>query len=111
MSQKFQTLCAPKEAVMVALEKSIPDKNIRPMGGMPLAYWSINAAKKCDFIDKVVISTDSNKIKKILSPFADGRVKFHDRAPRRFDIGVKLFSLLIFLLGHVFICLKNLEFQ
>ena len=61
--------------------RSIPDKNIRPMGGMPLAYWSINAAKKCDFIDKVVISTDSNKIKKILSPFANKKVKFHDRAP------------------------------
>ena len=61
--------------------RSIPDKNIKPMGGMPLAYWSIDAAKKCDFIDEIVISTDSNKIKKILSPFANERVKFHDRMP------------------------------
>lgn len=41
--------------------KSIKDKNIHPLGGRPLMAWSIKAALACKKIDKVVVSTDSNK--------------------------------------------------
>ena len=42
--------------------KSIPLKNIKPMCGKPLVYWTIAAACGCDAIDKVYVATDSDKI-------------------------------------------------
>lgn len=41
--------------------KRIRDKNIRILGGYPLLAWSIAAAKMCNLIDKVVVSTDSER--------------------------------------------------
>ena len=41
--------------------KGIADKNIRELGGHPLLAWSIAAAKKSQFINRVFISTDSDK--------------------------------------------------
>jgi len=41
--------------------KSVKDKNIRPLGGRPLMAWSIKAGLTCKQIDKVVVSTDSDK--------------------------------------------------
>lgn len=41
--------------------KSIKDKNIKPLNGLPLMAWSIKAALACKQIDKVVVSTDSDK--------------------------------------------------
>lgn len=43
--------------------KSIPLKNIKPMCGKPLVYWTVAAACGCDAIDKVYVATDSDKIK------------------------------------------------
>ena len=42
--------------------KSIPYKNIKTISGKPLAQWVIDTANNCKEIDKVVISTDSQKI-------------------------------------------------
>ena len=41
--------------------KSIKNKNIRPLKGKPLLAYSIIAAKKLNFIDKIVVSSDSKK--------------------------------------------------
>lgn len=41
--------------------KSVKDKNIRPLGGRPLMAWSIKAGLACKAIDKVVVTTDSDK--------------------------------------------------
>ena len=41
--------------------KSVKDKNIRPLGGRPLMAWSIKTALACKQLDKVVVSTDSQK--------------------------------------------------
>lgn len=41
--------------------KSVKDKNIRPLGGRPLMAWSIKAGLACKAIDRVVVSTDSDK--------------------------------------------------
>ncbi|MFH1075681.1 MAG: acylneuraminate cytidylyltransferase family protein [Pseudomonadota bacterium] len=38
--------------------KGIPRKNIRLLGDKPLIAWSIEAALNCDFIDRIVVSTD-----------------------------------------------------
>lgn len=43
--------------------KSLPLKNIRPICGRPLVWWTMDAALGCDEIDKVYISTDSEAIK------------------------------------------------
>ncbi len=52
--------------------KSIPLKNIKPINGKPLVYWTIKAACGCKFIDKVYIATDSNKIAEVVSAMKKG---------------------------------------
>jgi len=49
--------------------KSIPLKNIKPMAGKPLVYWTAKAACDCKYIDKVYISTDCDKIKETVQSF------------------------------------------
>lgn len=46
--------------------KSIPLKNIKPMCGRPLVYWTVAAACGCDKIDKVYVATDSDRIREAL---------------------------------------------
>lgn len=45
--------------------KGLKDKNIKDFCGKPLICWTIQSAIKCKFIDKVIVSTDSKKIKDI----------------------------------------------
>jgi CMP-N,N'-diacetyllegionaminic acid synthase len=45
--------------------KSIPDKNIRLLNGKPLIAYSIELALQCHYVEKVVVSTDSEEYKKI----------------------------------------------
>ena len=49
--------------------KSIKLKNIKPMCGRPLVFWTIKAACGCDYIDKVYVATDSEVIKKTIIEF------------------------------------------
>jgi len=42
--------------------KGVPRKNIKSLHGKPLIGWSIDAAKKSRFIDKVVVSTEDDEI-------------------------------------------------
>ena len=41
--------------------KSVPRKNIKLIAGKPLIAWTIEAAKKSEFIDRVVVSTDDQE--------------------------------------------------
>lgn len=41
--------------------KGVPDKNIALLGGHPLLAWSIMAARLSKCVDRVVVSTDSEK--------------------------------------------------
>ena len=45
--------------------KRLPKKNIKLFFKKPIIYYSINAAKKTNLFDKIIVSTDSIKIKKI----------------------------------------------
>lgn len=45
--------------------KGIPGKNIKPLGGLPLICWTINAAKESKYIDKLVLSSDGLEIIRI----------------------------------------------
>ena len=49
--------------------KRIPSKNIKNFKGYPLIYWSLKAAISSKLFDKIIVSTDSNKIKKIAEKF------------------------------------------
>lgn len=42
--------------------KSIPMKNIKQINGRPLVYWILDAARKCDEVEQVYVSTDSLQI-------------------------------------------------
>jgi len=52
-----------------ANSKRIPNKNIRNFLGKPLIYYSIKQAQACDFIDRIVVDTDSPLIAKIALKF------------------------------------------
>ncbi len=49
--------------------KSIPLKNIKPICGRPLLYWTAKAACECKDIDLVYIATDSPKIREVAEGF------------------------------------------
>ena len=52
--------------------KSIPLKNIKPICGRPLVYWTVKAACGCKYIDKVYVATDSDKIRETVESFKAG---------------------------------------
>lgn len=45
--------------------KGLPKKNIRDFDGKPLIFYSIKAAKKSRFIDRIIVSTDDKEIAQI----------------------------------------------
>jgi N-acylneuraminate cytidylyltransferase len=49
--------------------KGIPKKSISPLGTHPLIAYSITAAKLCDTIDRVIVSTDDEEIAKIATAY------------------------------------------
>ena len=42
--------------------KGLPGKNIRPLGGLPLICWTIQAAKASRYIDRTILSSDDPAI-------------------------------------------------
>lgn len=42
--------------------KGLPGKNIKMMNGKPLICWTLDKAKKSNYIDKLYVSTDSEEI-------------------------------------------------
>lgn len=45
--------------------KGIPRKNIRMIAGKPLIAWSIEAAKKSQLIDRLIVSTEDDEIARV----------------------------------------------
>ena len=60
--------------------KSIPLKNIRPMCGKPLVYWTVKAACDCKDIDVVYVATDSDKIKETVEAFGFAKLQVIGRS-------------------------------
>ena len=54
-------------ALLIGREGSVgfPGKNTRPIGGRPLVAYPLRAALQCKLVDRVYVSTDSRKLKKI----------------------------------------------
>lgn len=61
--------------------KSIPMKNIKIINGKPLVYWTAKAANDAECIDKVIVATDSEEIKKTVLGFGLKKVEVYDRNP------------------------------
>lgn len=59
--------------------KSIPLKNIKELNGKPLVYWTLKAANESNCIDKIILATDSEVIKKIVLSFNFSKVEIYDR--------------------------------
>lgn len=55
--------------------KGIPRKNIRVVAGKPLIAWTIEEAKKSEYIDRLVISTDDLEIAELAAHWG-GEVPF-----------------------------------
>ena len=49
--------------------KTIKNKNIKKLNGLPLICYSLNTAKKMKFIKKIVFSSDSKKYHKIAAKY------------------------------------------
>lgn len=47
----------------------LKDKNIKLLGNKPLAGWILSAAKKSKYINRLIVSTDSKKYKKIAEKY------------------------------------------
>ena len=45
--------------------RGLKHKNIRPLGGKPLIAWAISAAKGSKYIDRIIVSTDSQEYARI----------------------------------------------
>src|SRR5437870_2496153 len=49
--------------------KGLPNKNIEPLLGKPLIGYTIEQAKLSKYLDKIVVSTDDQKIAKVARQF------------------------------------------
>jgi len=61
--------------------KSIPLKNIKPICGKPLVYWTAVAANDCEAIDEVYVATDSDRIRETVESFSLSKVRVIGRSP------------------------------
>jgi CMP-N,N'-diacetyllegionaminic acid synthase len=60
--------------------KSLPDKNIRELGGIPLLGWTIKALTKSKLVNNIILSTDSDHYFNLGSKF-NNKLIFHKRPP------------------------------
>jgi CMP-N-acetylneuraminic acid synthetase len=45
--------------------KSVPQKNLHPLGGKPLIAWTILAARRAEALHRVIVSTDDRRIAEV----------------------------------------------
>ena len=62
--------------------KGIKNKNLTKINGKPLIYFTIKEAKKCKKITNYIVSTDSNKIKKVAEKY---KVEVPFLRPKKFS--------------------------
>ena len=61
--------------------KSIPLKNIKLINSKPLVYWTLKSANEAKCVDKIIVATDSEKIKQTVLDFHFDKVEVYDRDP------------------------------
>ena len=62
--------------------KGIPRKNIRPLNGRPLIYYTIEEAKKSKYVSRFIVSTEDQKISIISKKFGAEVLKRPKRLAR-----------------------------
>lgn len=73
--------------------KSLPHKNIRELGGIPLLGWTIKALSKSTLVDNIILSTDSDHYFGIGVSF-NNKLIFHKRpSPLAEDVPSELVLL------------------
>lgn len=83
--------------------KSIPLKNIKPICGRPLVYWTVKAACDCKYIDCVYVATDSEIIKNTVEEFEFSKVKVIERSSESAsDTASTEFAMLEFAMNYEF---------
>ena len=83
--------------------KSIPLKNIKPLAGKPLIYWTIEASINASCIDHVYVSTDSTDIKDCVLKLHSPKVSVIDRTrATATDTASSESALLEFCENHIF---------
>lgn len=75
--------------------KSIPLKNIKPMCGKPLVYWTAAAANGCEAIDEVFIATDSGEIRATAEGFGLAKVRVIGRSAESASDGASTESAML----------------
>lgn len=60
--------------------RGVKDKNIKEFAGKPLIYWALSAANDSPIIEKVIVPTDSKKIRKIVEDFSFKKTKVIGRS-------------------------------
>ncbi len=76
----------------------VPNKNIRLLNGKPACHWIIDALSKSKYVDEILINTDSEKIKEIVSGF--DMVKVLDRPDFLLGDAVSMQPLLAYDIEH-----------
>ncbi len=59
--------------------KGVKNKNRTLFGNKPLIFWTINEALKSKYIDKIIISSDDNKILEFKKKFINNKIIFLKR--------------------------------
>jgi YrbI family 3-deoxy-D-manno-octulosonate 8-phosphate phosphatase len=75
--------------------KSIPLKNIKNFAGRPLVYWVLLAAQLTETIEKIYVSTDGPKIKKVVESFHLSKVEVINRSPATATDGATTESVML----------------
>jgi CMP-N,N'-diacetyllegionaminic acid synthase len=61
--------------------KRVPKKNIRNFMGLPLIFWSINAAKKNKLVNRIIVSSDDEDV---INISLKNNIEIHKR-PKKFS--------------------------
>ena len=56
-------------------------KNIKLINSKPLVYWTLKSANEAKCVDKIIVATDSEKIKQTVLDFHFDKVEVYDRDP------------------------------
>ncbi len=59
--------------------KGVPKKNIRKLNKTPLIHYVLSTLNKIKFVDRIIVSTDSPEIKKVVLKGKFKKIEVHDR--------------------------------
>ncbi|MBX2965963.1 MAG: acylneuraminate cytidylyltransferase [Cyclobacteriaceae bacterium] len=60
--------------------KSIPFKNIKPLHGRPLVFWTLQALQQAEKIDRIVVATDCDEIIDTVKNYGFNKTEIYNRS-------------------------------